>query len=50
VFLVEARRETEIGKLDVATSVEQDVVGLDVTRVLSVGKDYSGEAAGHTDG
>ena len=38
MFLVEARRETEIGELDPATSVEQDVVGLDITRVLSVGK------------
>ena len=38
MFLVEARRETEIGELDVATSVEQDVVGLDITRVLSVEK------------
>jgi hypothetical protein len=50
VFLVEACRETEIGKLDVATSVEQDVVGLDVTRVSSVGRDYSSEAAGRTGG
>jgi hypothetical protein len=50
VFLVEACRETEIGQLDVATSVEQDVVGLDVTRVPSVGSGDSGVAAGHTDG
>ena len=35
MLLVEACRETEIGELDVATSVEQDVVRLDITGVLS---------------
>lgn len=35
MFLVETGRETEISELDVTTSVEQDVVRLDITKALS---------------
>lgn len=35
MFLVETGRETEISELDVTTSVEQDVVRLDITEAMS---------------
>lgn len=36
MFLVEAGRKTKVSELDMTTSVEQDVVGLDITGALSV--------------
>lgn len=36
VLLVETRGETKVGKLDVSTAVEEDVVGFDVTAVTLV--------------
>jgi hypothetical protein len=49
VFLGEASGKTEIGKLDVATSVQEDVVGFDITDSISfVVQCVSHD--GHTDG
>lgn len=36
MLLVETGRETKVGKFDMTTAVEQDVVRLDVTVRLSV--------------
>jgi hypothetical protein len=34
--LVEPSRQSEIGQLDMTTAVEQDVVRLDITRIVSL--------------
>lgn len=49
MFLVEAGRKTKVSELDMATSVEQDVVGLDITEALSVVYSW-GPGGKHTDG
>ena len=36
VFLVEASGETKVGELDVTASVEEDVVGFDITMQMSI--------------
>lgn len=42
MFLVETGRETEISEFDMTTSVEQDVVRLDITKALSAVHELEG--------